>query len=287
MKEELAGRRGTLVLGMHRSGTSATTRVLSILLAQSLSPLVVHSNPHGQWERLKLRPHLDRLLLKQSATWDCPPSTTVDWTTVSDQRAVTALRTLGDRNWVWKDPRLSLTLPFWLEHLDPEPRLVFVTRDPLEVAHSLSERDGNTVERNLALWEQTLRHLIHNLDGRKVFVVRFSELKNNPDDVVEQLMTWLGTAATGSVEEAAASIISPPTTSTNASNTPTFTASEELSSQQGGLVQYLERATGETNFELPLPPATPGLSRLLGKPTLSRRAAISLRDMRTRVWSVK
>lgn len=275
---DLVTARGTLVLGMHRSGTSALTRVLSILLGHSLDPLLVASNPQGQWERLELRPHLDRLLIKHGATWDFPPATAIDWKRTSDPRAAAALLSLGDDNWVWKDPRLCLTLPFWLPHLRPEPRLVLTTRDPLQIAHSLAKRDGRTVEHGLALWEQTLRTLIQGLAGRQVYVVSFAELRIDPDSVTTQLSNWLGSASTGSIHEAASSIV--------ASTTPdaekvAAASTQILSSQQLELISYLARPQGETSFELPLPAPTPNLVDLLGKPSLARKASVRLRDLRS------
>jgi len=44
--------------------------------------------------------------------------------------------------WAWKDPRLCLTLPFWLEVLDARPAMVVCLRNPLEIAASLAERNG-------------------------------------------------------------------------------------------------------------------------------------------------
>ena len=46
---------------------------------------------------------------------------------------------LEDRRWGWKDPRTSLTLPYWLR-LFPTARVIHVHRDPAQAARSLHAR---------------------------------------------------------------------------------------------------------------------------------------------------
>ena len=46
------------------------------------------------------------------------------------------------REWLWKDPRTTLLLPFWRRALRFDPVVVGIFRDPVEVAGSLAARDG-------------------------------------------------------------------------------------------------------------------------------------------------
>src|SRR5439155_5522042 len=52
--------------------------------------------------------------------------------------------------WGWKDPRTSLTLPFWQTLV--EPKLVVCLRNPLEVAVSLHRRNSLSYTLAVALW---------------------------------------------------------------------------------------------------------------------------------------
>ena len=75
----LEDRRAIFVIGMHRSGTSALTRVLNLLCAdvgrRLMSPHPEH--PTGFWEHLDLVTLNDRVLRglgsKWDAVWDLPP----------------------------------------------------------------------------------------------------------------------------------------------------------------------------------------------------------------------
>ena len=61
--------------------------------------------------------------------------------------------------WGWKDPRNSLTLPFWQELL-PNLKTLIIVRNPLEVAYSMRERNGTSYAFGLRLWEIYNRRLI-------------------------------------------------------------------------------------------------------------------------------
>src|ERR1700693_2046654 len=68
---------GVYVLGMHRSGTSATTRVLNLMglpVCQG-GDLVqqVKGNPKGHWESATLVRFNDAILRSWGAAWWCPP----------------------------------------------------------------------------------------------------------------------------------------------------------------------------------------------------------------------
>src|SRR3954451_19723384 len=110
---------GVYVLGMHRSGTSAVTRVVNLLgvpigRADRLMP-VQADNPAGFWEHLALMEVNDAVLARLGGTWDAPPP--ADATAELDDLRKTARQEFdatydGDR-WVFKDPRVSLLVAFW------------------------------------------------------------------------------------------------------------------------------------------------------------------------------
>ena len=169
IQKDVKGRICLLVVGMHRSGTSAVTGMLSRLGADSPKTLmpVTAENPRGYGESIALMDFHDRLLTSAGSNWyDFEPFNN-EW---SDSPVVESfaaeLRDLvrtefGElRLFVVKDPRISRFLPFWLrqlEVLNVMPRIVICLRNPLEVAASLNRRDDLSFTISLLLW---LRHTL-------------------------------------------------------------------------------------------------------------------------------
>ena len=162
-------RTAIIVLGMHRSGTSALARIANFLGASLPRHLVPANkwNPRGHWESAPLVALHDQLLTALDSSWD-------DWRTPgprwkeSDAAARFAgrLRLAIDEEYgnaplfVLKDPRLCRTLPYWMSILEKSgirSAPVLIVRNPLEVAESLKARDGMPFEKAMLLW---LRHML-------------------------------------------------------------------------------------------------------------------------------
>src|SRR5262245_40061722 len=147
-RDGAAAVRPVCVVGMHRSGTSLVTQLL-----HSCGLYLGHDddlmppgpdNAAGFWENTKFVGINDEVLNALGGGWDCPPPPPDNWTTDRrlQRRASVLLRQfLGRGPWGWKDPRTSLTLPFW-KGCCPNSREVVCLRNPLEVALSLHERNG-------------------------------------------------------------------------------------------------------------------------------------------------
>ena len=163
-------KRAVLVLGMHRSGTSAVTRLLNLLgsdLPSKLMPSVPDNNALGFWESQNIAEIHDELLESAGSTWDdvaAFPRTWFDSDLAKSfqDRIVQILRADFDasRLFVIKDPRISRLLPFWrstLNEFGAEPHFVIAVRNPLEVAASLKSREGFLPAKSLLLW---LRHIL-------------------------------------------------------------------------------------------------------------------------------
>jgi hypothetical protein len=160
-----AARTAVIVLGMHRSGTSAITRVLGLCggALPARSALDRHdSNPLGHWEpRLIVEAH-ERFLARSGVRWDDIfdyPSEifgSEHADSVRERLTAIARREYGRADlFILKDPRLSRLLPLWrpvLERLDCEPRAVIAVRNPINVAASIRRRDGWDEYRALAVW---------------------------------------------------------------------------------------------------------------------------------------
>lgn len=182
--------RGVLVLGMHRSGTSAATRMVNMLgPATCAADDMVRGpwNPSGHWESRTLM-HLDDALLREMGrTWWYPPPSgeeylkaAADITTTSAKAQSEFRRVHPKGPWVWKDPRACLLIPFWRAALGPDVVAIVVVRNPLEVAASLARRHDFSPPFGVALWERYNRLLLAHLAGMPVLVSRYSDLVADP-----------------------------------------------------------------------------------------------------------
>jgi hypothetical protein len=158
MSENRSRQQAVLVLGMHRSGTSAVTRVLNLLGAELNSEMLAAAsdNPKGFWESARAVELHERLFAAMSRTWYDMHELPQDW--VSHPVVRTAVKEIvelvrqdfdGTQLWGIKDPRMCLVVPLWLEalaSLDIDVKALFVARNPVEVSASLRVR--NTRERN-------------------------------------------------------------------------------------------------------------------------------------------
>lgn len=153
-----------LVLGMHRSGTSAVTQLLALAGAQlpeHVMPGDTH-NAKGYFEPWRIAILNDERLRAAGAAWDdvfafpyrpLPRREERRWL----NRAIELFEEeYGDARYpLLKDPRVTVLLPFWrsaLADLEVELKCVIPVRHPLAVAGSLSRRDGFSLEKSVLLW---------------------------------------------------------------------------------------------------------------------------------------
>lgn len=194
--------RGVVVLGMHRSGTSAAARAINLLGVPIGDPADLieaepSSNPTGHWESGALAAFNDRLLQLGGGTWSSPPELPAAWERepavrrLADEARETFERTHPDRTWMWKDPRLCLTLPFWRRVLTASLAAVLVVRHPVEVARSLEARNGLALEAGLSLWERYNRAALDAMAGLPALVTTYESLLADPRSWVEQAATFL------------------------------------------------------------------------------------------------
>ena len=158
------GRTAYLVLGMHRSGTSATAQLLALAgahLPRNVMPGDSH-NAKGYFEPWKIAMFNDQRLRAAGGAWDdifafphraLPRPSERDW--LARAGALFDEEFAGSARPLLKDPRITALLPFWREVLDNGEvalRCVISVRHPLAVAGSLARRDGFEVEKSLLLW---------------------------------------------------------------------------------------------------------------------------------------
>lgn len=188
-----------LIMGMHRSGTSATARLVNLMGAyfgpEGSDPGVTIANPKGYWERTDIFMLNDSLLEAKNCSWDnlkhifdsditkVPPA-------ISGSIHKLVLGMDAFRPWFIKDPRMCLTLPAWRPYLEV-PIAVIAHRDPLEVAQSLNTRDGFPIGYGLALWEAYTVQMLNVTRDIPRHFVDHALLVRHPLHVVQSLFDWL------------------------------------------------------------------------------------------------
>jgi hypothetical protein len=190
-----------LVVGMHRSGTSAVAGAIGALgfaMPQQDDRMDwPESNPE-HWESLALAVHDDNLLDRLGGSWDAPPDLLDGWERSSaisqlpDPGPVLAAAFPDQGPFVWKDPRLSLLLPYWRPLLPDPLAVILIWRSPLAVANSLRKRDDLDLAHGIALWERYNRSAIENLRGVNTYLASYESLLDNPKACVASVTSWLG-----------------------------------------------------------------------------------------------
>ena len=153
-----------IVLGMHRSGTSALTGLLHRLGFRLGDRLLEAStaNEKGYFESVDILLKNEVIFSLLNSSWYEPLPLPDEWWTrpelESIKRDIAELleqQFSGNRLWAIKDPRMCRLLPLWLDILagmDVNVSFVLMLRQPEEVASSLNKRDHFTLNHSTALW---------------------------------------------------------------------------------------------------------------------------------------
>ncbi|HZV04167.1 MAG TPA: hypothetical protein VE999_03665 [Gemmataceae bacterium] len=173
-----AGPSPLLVLGMHRSGTSAVSGALVCLGACAPKTLIpsAFDNVRGFWESDVIRALNDEILASAGRAWNDWREFDRDWYATSAavafrrrmRRALSA-EFPGAILPVIKDPRICRLVPLWstvLKELAWRPTILLVLRSPVEVAASLHARDCRMgATKPISLSDGCLLWLRHVLDA--------------------------------------------------------------------------------------------------------------------------
>jgi hypothetical protein len=200
-----------VVLGMHRSGTSLCSHILSALgfdMTDNIpgpgATAPVPNNPHGHWERWEIVEFHDRILgLFDRGYWGrfhdfpLPVAWWADPRVAQIRREMIAFleKRMGEDFFGFKDPRTVRLLPVWhqiFNELKLTPKIVFCLRNPAQVARSLYARDGL----DPAIGEY--RWLVHTVDlfryasSLDMCTVEYEGWFGEPASNLEKLKQFLG-----------------------------------------------------------------------------------------------
>lgn len=196
-------RTALVVLGMHRSGTSALAGVLNLCgayLPEKLKPPKIGVNPKGFFEPEAVLDLNVRLMRQLGGDWShvdfpVPDDGALVDEFVSDARDVIASEYAGRPLIAIKDPRICMLAPLWhraLEAAGYRPAYVVPIRDPLEVARSLHARGDMSLDEGLVLWRIYMERVLAFADAHPgVTFVRYTDLLDAWKPVVERIAARL------------------------------------------------------------------------------------------------
>jgi hypothetical protein len=200
-----------IVLGMHRSGTSALTGVLRLLGVDLGSNLLdaTEDNKKGYWEHGGIVKIHERLLSILDSSWsDLRPLPDSWWEDARIQKLRDELIDVIRREFssvdVWgvKDPRVCRLIPLWLSVMDElgcRCRFLLIYRNPVEVARSLAKRNGFVNERSGLLWVQHILLAEKWTRNRPRIITSYDQLLGDLEGTVRRISEWIGDEFAGRV----------------------------------------------------------------------------------------
>lgn len=188
-----------LILGMHRSGTSAFAGLLQALGMPLGNNLIEKGfdNPTGFFEDKKVIAFNNKILTVLGQSWDTTTDMPDNWLETPTLKKIekelfTFVKTTFSNQplFVFKDPRFSLTLPLWkrvFSALDIQLCCHILCRHPQEVAASLLKRNGILNHKANLLWIKYMLYAEWNSRGMERHFISYDKLLDNPDLVVAKL----------------------------------------------------------------------------------------------------
>ncbi|ADN08331.1 sulfotransferase family protein [Sulfurimonas autotrophica] len=184
-----------LVLGMHRSGTSALTGVLNMCDIYLGSELMAanHANEKGYFENNELFKVNEKLLFECNSSWD---DIFYNEEKLENIKNIDELKKIIKKEFEYsnifaiKDPRLAFLFPVYkkaLEELHIDIKVILPYRNPVEVANSLHTRDGISMEKGMLLWGYYFLLAEKQSRGYERVFVDFDNLINETTDTVKMI----------------------------------------------------------------------------------------------------
>jgi len=193
-----------IVAGMHRSGTSAMARVLS-LAGGSLPERVIQpgpDNPLGFWEPWEMVALSDEILADVGSSWDDVFVHAADAAAWEQRdRFLPRASAFVEQNFkrrslpVIKDPRVSVLTRLWHQALlngGFRPVYVIMVRHPLEVAGSLAARDRFPIAKSLLVWAAYMLAVERDTRGEPRLFVAYPDLINDWRGVLNRVEAVAG-----------------------------------------------------------------------------------------------
>jgi len=188
-----------LILGMHRSGTSAIAGLIA-QLNYDFGPSIVEpsfDNPKGFFENARVQQINDKILNILDVGWDYPGNLEDEWQNnveikklEQEATEVIASEFQDASHIAIKDPRICLLLSFWQKLLiqsEYEIKTVIIVRNPQEVAMSLKKRNNISLNKSYLLYNT---YLLNAEELSKSFpraIISYHDLVANPKKTLQRI----------------------------------------------------------------------------------------------------
>jgi hypothetical protein len=198
--------RAICILGMHRSGTSLISRAINLIgvdLGKEEELIAPdENNLTGYWEHVDIVDLHERMLGQLKQTWHTIVCLPEKWhikdeiKPFRDELIELINKNFSDRQlWAWKDPRTSILMPIWkdvLNEMGIELSIIFMIRNPFDVAKSLKKRDGFSYDKSFGIWfNQNLAALQTIFDLPHIFI-HYDAVLSNWEYELKRCATALG-----------------------------------------------------------------------------------------------
>lgn len=188
-----------LVLGMHRSGTSALTGVLSSLEVYLGKALLEanFANEKGYFENNSLHLENEKLLAQIGSSWDdmfYDESKLEHVTDFLEFKNCIKKEFEYSNTFAIKDPRLVYLFPIYekvLKELGIDVKVIIPFRNPIEVASSLNRRDGMSLEKGVLLWAYNVLLAEKFSRGYERVFIEFDKLMSDTSGTIELISSKL------------------------------------------------------------------------------------------------
>src|SRR5215472_12915504 len=193
-----------VVLGMHRSGTSLCSHLLSALGVDMSDDIDVNpSNARGHWERWEIVEFHNRILslfnrdyLGHFHDFALPVAWWADPRVAQIRREIVAFlgARMGDGYFGFKDPRTVRLMPVWhqiFNELKLAPKLVLCLRNPAQVARSLYARDSLDPANGEYRWLAYMIDFYRYTSNFECCLVEYEDWFDNPAANIEKLRKFL------------------------------------------------------------------------------------------------
>jgi hypothetical protein len=192
-----------IIVGMHRSGTSAASGELSrlgVFMGKDLLKAKEGINEKGYGENVKIIELNEEIFDGMHSSWDDPMGLIkqkslikLSESFVHKAEALFIEEYQHKKLWGMKDPRVSILLPFWkkaLNNIGCEVNYLFIIRHPNEVVKSLVKRNGFSEKKGLILWlNYNLSIYLHTTSQNRI-IFNFDDVISSPADVEQRLKEY-------------------------------------------------------------------------------------------------
>ena len=172
----------TIILGMHRSGTSVVAGILhfnKVIMGtyETFWPRPLPQNPKGFYENYEFRKINDQLL--RDVGYDTKQyKSKIPVPEMSEKIKIKMIKMIqiyesSFNKWGWKDPRTCLTISDWTAAIEElglidKVKIIFVSRKSISVARSLKKRNQLPLPEGLSLWKTYTERSIDFCKNNKI-----------------------------------------------------------------------------------------------------------------------